>query len=81
MDYLIQLYRGVTIYRISLATSRTFLRENAHAKNGVGLTIKMRLTFGIFAKLTVRRAYPYAVCTNSHMRDSPGLVEGNFETQ
>ena len=47
------------------------------------LTIEMRLTFGIFIKLTVRHAYTayayaYAVYTKSHMRVSLGLVEGNF---
>ena len=65
-------------YRISLIISRTFLDETSHPENGVRLTIEMRLTFGIFVKLTVRHAYAYAVYMKSQMRVSPYLVEGNF---
>ena len=69
---------GSYTYRISLIVSLTFLHENSHAENGVRLTIEMRLTFGIFAKLAVRHAYAYAVYMKSHMQVSPDLVEGNF---
>ena len=65
-------------YRISLIVSRTFLHETSHPKNGVRLTIETRLTFGIFVKLTVRRADAHAVYTKSHMRVSSDLVEVNF---
>ena len=65
-------------YRISLIISHTFLRETSHLKNGMRLTIEMRLTFGIFGKLTVRHAYAYAVYTKSHMQVSPDLVEGKY---
>ena len=75
--YLIHI-RSAEDYRISLIISRTFLHENSHVKNGVRLTIEMRLTFRIFVKLTVRQAYAYTVHTKSHMRVSPDLVEGNF---
>ena len=47
-------------------------------KNGVRLTIEMRLTFGIFVKLTVRHADAHAVYTKSHMRMSPDIVKVNF---
>ena len=67
-----------TTYRISLNISRTFLHETSHSKNGVRLTIEMRLTFGIFVNLTVRHAYTYAVYTKSHIWVSFGLVEGKF---
>ena len=66
---------------ISLIISRTFLHENSHVKNGVRLTIEMRLTFGIFVKLTVRHAHAYAIYTNSHSQGFPDLAEGKFETQ
>ena len=65
-------------YRISLITSRSFLHETSHPKNGVRFTIEMRLTFGSFVKLTVRRAYACAVYTKSHMRVSPDLVKSDF---
>ena len=65
-------------HRISLIISHTFLHETSHPKNGVRLTIEMRLTFGIFVKLTVRHAYAHTVYMKSYMRVSLGLVEGNF---
>ena len=36
--------------------------------------------FRDFVKLTVRYAYVYTVYVKSHLRVSPDLVEGNFET-
>ena len=65
-------------YRISLILSRTFLHENSSVKNGVRLTIEMRLTFRIFVKLTVRHAHAYAVYTKSRMQGYTGLVKGKF---
>ena len=65
-------------YRISLIISRTFLHETSHPKNGMRLTIEMRLTFRISVKLTVRHAYTYTVYTKSHMQVSPDLVKGKF---
>ena len=50
-------YKLTCNYCISLIISRTFLHETPHPKNGVRLTIEMRLTFEIFLKLTVRHAY------------------------
>ena len=67
--------KGRKLYRISLTGSRTFLHETSHPKNGVRLTIEMRLTF---VKLTVRHADAYPVYTKSHMRVSHDLVKGNF---
>ena len=69
-DYLLVAY-----YRISLIISRILLHGNSHVRNGVRLIIEMRLTFGIFVKLTVRHAYAHAVYTKSRMRVSPDLVE------
>ena len=66
------------MYRISLIISRTFLHETSHPKNGVRLTIEMRLTFRISVKLTVTHAYTYTVYTKSHMQVSPDLVKGKF---
>ena len=65
-------------YRISLIISRTFLHETSHPKNGVRLTIEMRLTFRISVKLAVIHAYTYTVYTKSHMQVSPDLVKGKF---
>ena len=44
---------GPDMDRISLIVGRTFLHEDPHRKNGVQLTIKTRLTFRTFIKLTV----------------------------
>ena len=71
----------IVMYLISLIISRTFLHETAQPKNGVRLTIEMRLTFGIFVKFRVRHAYAYVVNTKSHMQGYTDLVEGKSHMQ